>query len=292
MRAYTVVTGAAGFVGRAVLPRLAEEVPSGQLVGLDLRQRPHGWCGEWLEGGLERLHDLHGPVVVVHLAWDLRRGDAGAQEASLWAFQKMLRLPNLSGIVGMGSAEEYGSEVGRLEEGMAPGPGLSAYGRAKHEALLATEAAGVRCVWLRPFIIYGEGQSGNMVVPYALRCVREGTVAEFSAGEQFRDFVHVDDVADGIAAAVWALGGLREEECRVCNLGRGEPVRVRDVLERIARRTGREEFFRFGVRSMRVGEPSVQFAATEAAETTLGWKATIPWQEGIDRLCVDLEKTE
>jgi dTDP-6-deoxy-L-talose 4-dehydrogenase (NAD+) len=292
VRAYTVVTGAAGFVGRAVLPRLAAEVPPGRVVGLDLRPRPPGWGGEWLEGGLERLRELDGPFVAVHLAWDLRRGDAGAQEASLAAFREMLRLPNLAGLVGMGSAEEYGSAEGRLEEGMAPGSGLSAYGRAKHEALRAAQAAGVRCVWLRPFIIYGEGQGGNMVVPYALRCAREGTVAEFSSGEQFRDFVHVDDVAGGIAAAIRALGGLREGECRVCNLGRGEPVRVRDVLEHIARRTGREELFRFGVRPMRAGEPSVQFAATEAAETALGWKAAIPWREGIDRLCMDLEKAE
>lgn len=207
-------------------------------------------------------------------------------------FRSMLQVPGLTGLVGMGSAEEYGSAEGQLDESRAPGPGLSAYGRAKHGAFRSAVEAGVRCVWLRPFIVYGEGQGGNMVVPYALWCAREGCVAEFSSGEQFRDFVHAEDVADGIAAAVRAVPGLQEGECRACNLGCGEPVRVRDVLERIARQTGRGGLFRFGVRPMRKGEPVVQFAATDAAESVLGWKAVVPWQEGIDRLCRNLEVSE
>ncbi len=285
-----VVTGAGGFIGRAVLPRLAGTFTGGTAIGLDLRPRPPDWRGEWLEGGLERLREVEEPFVAVHLAWDLRRGDPAAQEASLADFRAMLRVPWLAGLVGMGSAEEYGSAEGCLEESCAPGPSLSVYGRAKHDAFRAAEESGVRCIWLRPFIVYGEGQGGNMVVPYALRCAREGCVAKFSAGEQFRDFVHVEDVAAGIAAAVRAVLFMPEEECRACNLGRGEPVRVRDVLERIARKTGCGDLFRFGVRTMRAGEPKVQFAAMDAAESVLGWKAAIPWQEGIDRLCGNSER--
>lgn len=292
MKSAIVVTGAGGFIGRAVLPRLAGRFPLEGAIGLDLRSKPMDWRGEWLEGGMERLQEVEGPFVVVHLAWNLRRGDPVAQKHSLEDFRAMLRLPGLAGLVGMGSAEEYGSEEGRLDESRAPGNGLSAYGWAKHEAFQAAKASGMRCIWLRPFIVYGEGQGGNMVVPYALRCAKEGCVAEFSSGEQFRDFVHVEDVAAGIAAAVRAVSALPEGECRACNLGRGEPVKVRDVLERIARLTGREHLFRFGVRPMRAGEPAVQFAATDTAESVLGWKAAIPWQEGIDRLCRNLETTK
>ena len=284
-----VVTGAGGFIGRSVLPRLAGAFPTETVIGLDLRPCPPGWHGEWMEGGLERLREVAGPFFVVHLAWDLRRGDPAAQEASLEDFRAMLRIPGLAGLVGMGSAEEYGSEEGRLDESRAPGIDLSAYGRAKHDAFRAAKEAGVRCIWLRPFIVYGEGQGGNMVVPYALRCAKEGSVAEFSSGEQFRDFVHVEDVAAGIAVSVRAVRTFSKGECRSCNLGRGEPVKVRGVLERIARQRGRGDLFRFGVRPMRAGEPKVQFAATDAAESVLGWKAAISWQEGIDRLCGNLE---
>ena len=88
--AVTVVTGAAGFIGRAVLARLAKECPCGKVVGLDLKPRPPDWQGAWLEGGLERLREVQAPFAAVHLAWDLRRGDAAAQEASLAGFREML----------------------------------------------------------------------------------------------------------------------------------------------------------------------------------------------------------
>lgn len=282
------VTGAGGFIGRKAMSRLAAAF--GEVVGIDLVPRPAGWEGRWLQGGVERLLEVETPFVAVHLAWNMRRSDTAAQAAALEDFRKMLAVPGRVGLVGLGSAEEYGSEEGCLAEDRAPGAALSPYGRAKHEALRAAEAAGGRFIWLRPFIVYGEGQGGGMAIPYALRCAREGRIAEFSEGSQFRDFVHADDVAAGIVAAVRAVCALREGTGGICNLGCGKPVKLRDVLERIAARTGRERLFRFGVRPMRAGEPRVQYADAAAAKETLGWEAEIPWQEGIDRLCRDAEE--
>lgn len=282
-----VVTGAGGFIGRRVLRQLVGH--PGRVIGLDLQPAPADWDGDWLQGPLQRLREVPPPFMVVHLAWDMRRGDAAAQETALADFRNMLEIPGRVGLIGLGSAEEYGSAEGRLEEEMAPGPDLSAYGRAKHGALRAARECGGRCIWLRPFLVYGEGQRGGMAIPYALQSIREGRITEFSAGEQYRDFVHVDDVASGISAATCAVTGLEEGECRLCNLGRGEPVKLRDVLSRLARRAGCENRFRFGVRPMRAGEPRCQYAATDAAKATLGWTASIPWQEGIDRLCHTLD---
>lgn len=282
-----VVTGAGGFIGRKVLRQLAGH--PGRVIGLDLQPPPGDWAGDWLQGPLGRLSEVPPPFTVVHLAWDMHRGDAAAQEAALTDFREMLAIPGRVGLVGLGSAEEYGSAEGRLAETMAPGPDLSAYGKAKHAALCAAREDGGRCIWLRPFLVYGEGQLGNMAIPYAMQCIREGRIAEFSAGEQYRDFVHVDDVASGIAAAARAVPGLEAGKCRLCNLGRGEPVRLRDVLARLARTAGCEDRFRFGVRPMRAGEPRCQYAATDAAKATLGWMATTPWQKGIDRLCRTLD---
>lgn len=194
----------------------------------------------------------------------------------------------MAGVVGLGSAEEYGELEGRLREDMAPGLKLSAYGQAKHEACRAVQAwatgAGRKAIWLRPFVVYGPGQDGTMAIPYALRCAREGTPADFSEGLQFRDFVHVDDVAAGIAAAALGLMAMKPVFA-VCNLGWGEPVRMRDVLERIAKKMDAQDLFRFGARPMRPGEPREQYAETSAAAGRFGWRAKIPWKQGIDALC-------
>ena len=101
MKPAIVVTGAGGFIGRAVLPRLADAFSEGTVMGLDLRPRPPSWRGEWLEGSLERLREVTGPFVAVHLAWNLRRGDPAAQAASLADFHAMMRIPGLAALVGM-----------------------------------------------------------------------------------------------------------------------------------------------------------------------------------------------
>ena len=284
-----VVTGAAGFIGRRVVERLARS--DVDLTVLDRVADPGGWPKgvEYRQVDLDReMPVFKGSWILVHLAWSLNRTNAAAQQESLQAFARLLGQENLAGVVGLGSAEEYGEREGRLREDLAPGAKLSAYGQAKHAAGKALEAwargAGRKAVWLRPFVVYGPGQGGNMAIPYALRCARERTPGEFSEGLQFRDFVHVDDVADGIAAAALALPVLKPAFA-ACNLGRGEPVRLRDVLERIADRTNARELFRFGARPMRPGEPQEQYADVAAAAELFGWRAKIPWEQGVDALC-------
>lgn len=284
-----VVTGAAGFIGRRVVDRLART--EADLTAMDRVADPGGWPAgiDYRQMDLDReMPGFKGKWVLVHLAWSLDRANVAAQQESLRTFARLLGQDGLAGVVGLGSAEEYGEREGRLREDMAPGAKLSAYGQAKHAAGKALEAwargAGRKAVWLRPFVVYGPGQGGNMAIPYALRCARERTPGDFSEGLQFRDFVHVDDVADGIAAAALALPALKPAFA-ACNLGRGEPVRLRDVLERIADQMNARELFRFGARPMRPGEPQEQYADVAAAAELFGWRAKIPWQQGIDALC-------
>ena len=291
-----VVTGAAGFIGRRVVSRLADAglqvwavdrmpAPKDLSAAVEYRRADLGSGSGWLP-------DMGGDhFTLVHLAWNMNRADTGGQTASVGDFTRLLEaLPGrgLRAVVGLGSAEEYGEREGCLREDQAPGARLSAYGQAKHEACRAleawTRADGRTAIWLRPFIVYGPGQGGDMVVPYALRCAREHRPAEFTEALQLRDFIHADDVAGGIVQAV-ARVAETAEGFAVCNLGRGEPVRLRDVLERIARQTGAEDLFRFGVRPMRPDEPQAQFADRTAAEFRLGWRARISWKKGVDTLC-------
>ena len=286
-----VVTGAAGFIGRRVVTRLTV---GADVIALDRAPDPGGWPAsvEYRQVDLDReMPVFKGNWILVHLAWSLDRANVAAQQESLRTFARLLGQEGLAGVVGLGSAEEYGELDGRLREDMAPGAKLSAYGQTKHAAGQALEAwargAGRKAVWLRPFVVYGPGQGGNMAIPYALRCARERTTGDFSEGLQFRDFVHVDDVATGIAAAALGLPALKTGFA-VCNLGRGEPVRLRDVLERIAVQTDSRGLFRFGARPMRPGEPQEQHADVAAAADLFGWRAEIPWKQGIDALCREL----
>ncbi len=284
-----VVTGAAGFIGRRVVAQLARE--NVHVLAVDRAAAPPGLpagvefvCAD----AAEVVPGLSGNFVLAHLAWYMDRSNPEAQAASVEVLLRTIANPWLHGVVGMGSAEEYGELEGCLREDMAPGSRLSAYGWAKVESCrslrLWAEKPNNKAIWLRPFIAYGPGQSGSMAIPYAVDCARERREADFSEGLQGRDFVHVDDVAIGIAQAARRLPDLATG-FTVCNMGCGKPVRLRDVLARIARNHDAVDLFHFGARPMRVGEPREQYADLTKVRGVLGWKARIPWEQGIDELC-------
>ncbi len=293
-RRLVIVTGSAGFIGRRVVARLVDA--GVRVVAIDRVPLPSLLPTGVEYHGVDIAEDFPPqvePFILVHLAWNMDRANAEAQATSAAVFSRLLGLDGLCGVVGLGSAEEYGELEGCLSEDMAPGRHLSAYGRAKHEACRALEswsrASKHRAIWLRPFVVYGPGQGGSMVIPYALKCAKERHSAEFSEGLQFRDFIHVEDVAAGIVRA--ALEIQREGSLfTVCNLGCGVPVKLLDVLERISENTGAHRRFHFGARAMRASEPLEQYAEVAAAETHLGWRAAISWQQGIDALCKENEK--
>ena len=291
-----VVTGAGGFVGRHLLPVLAAR--GHDVLGVDRREP-----GERIPGVLYHTCDLADPgslipanaagwdsFTLVHLAWDLRRDlGPGPQKEQVNHMRNLLdrHTPALRRVIVTGSAEEYGVRGGILKEDDPPSAPLSAYGAAKCAAReLArawSQASRIPVLWLRPFVVYGAGQGGDMLVPYAVRSAAEKKRAEFTDGLQRRDLVHVSDLIDALArGAETGLDGFH-----VVNIGTGREVVVRDVLNMIAEQMGAAGLFAIGARPRRAGEPDVQVADCARAATLLGWRARVEWQEGIRSLCAE-----
>ena len=86
-----VVTGAAGFIGRRVAARLA--AAGAAVVGVDRAPKPEGMpagveyrCGEL---GKE-IPKMGGDSILVHLAWNMERGNAPGQAESAVDFGRLL----------------------------------------------------------------------------------------------------------------------------------------------------------------------------------------------------------
>lgn len=280
-----IVTGAGGFIGRRCLAHLREA--GHEVVGVDRVPGPGVDVVSDLSDAAALRSMAGDEVGLIHLAWDLRRESATfeSQSAQVSLLARCLEAVPWRQVIGIGSAEEYGLLGGTIRESDPPEYPLTPYGWAKRAAhdLVASwsDRTQTPALWLRPFLVYGEGQGGNMAIPYAVRQARAGAVAEFSDGLQQRDFIHVDDVA----AAVVRAAERNRNGFRAINLGRGEAVPLRSVLEEIGRSLNALDRFRFGALLRRTGEPEVQVANVSWAALLLGWQAVIPWREGIARLC-------
>jgi UDP-arabinose 4-epimerase len=99
-------------------------------------------------------------------------------------------------------------------------------------------------------------------------------------GTAVRDYVHVTDLA---AAHVLSLEWLDRRGCPDCgagvemNLGTGRGITVKQVLDAVARVTGKRPQARIGPR--RAGDPAILVADAALAQRTLGWR---PLHSDID----------
>jgi UDP-glucose 4-epimerase len=247
------VTGGTGFIGSHLVRRLADR---GCEVHLLVRPgRGSAVAGQGVrahECSLADAEDVRSvltrvaPEFVLHLASRARPGreltELGAQ------FENTIQ-PALSVAAGLpesvrlaiffGSCEEYGNGPAPFQEDQAL-VAFSSYGWGKiaafHGVRMTCLERGLRWTWVRPFLTYGSGRAGGMLLPSLI----EGCLADreipLTGGEQTRDFIHVQDVClmvERILEDPVRANGL------ALNLCSGEPRRIRDVAEIVRAAAGR-----------------------------------------------------
>jgi nucleoside-diphosphate-sugar epimerase len=212
-----LVTGATGFLGRAVTEAL---VRSGRDVRCGARVAPAGGAGAWTaygEVGPNTRWDeaLAGIDVIVHLAGLAHLPDEMAAAAAdtfarvnAEGTARLAAAAVHSGVrrfVFMSSALVHGqaSAGRRFTEDDAPAP-ETPYARSKldSETRLAEAARGSRLDWviLRPPMVYGPGARGNF--RRLVQLVRAGVPLPLGAATAPKSFIGIDNLADAVARAV------------------------------------------------------------------------------------------
>jgi GDP-L-fucose synthase len=137
-----------------------------------------------------------------------------------------------------------------------------------------------------PVNLYGPGDNfdpgSSHVVPALIRkCVEAKaaglqSIIGWGTGAASREFLYVDDAADGIITAA-----ERMDEPTPINLGTGREIRIKDLVALIARETGFEGQILWDG-SKPDGQPR-RCLDTARAERLLGWRAKVGFEDGVRR---------
>jgi GDP-L-fucose synthase len=293
-----LVTGGAGFLGRAVVARLrdagATEVFVPRSADYDLRTAE----------AIERALRDGQPEIVIHLAAVV--GGIGANRENPGRFfhdnavmgvqlMEHARLAGVAKFVQIGTVCSYPKFTpvpfredaiwdGYPEETNAP------YGLAKKMLLAQGQAYraqyGFDVIHLIPVNLYGPGDNfdpaSSHVIPALIRkCVEAKAsgadhIEVWGTGSASREFLYVDDAAEGIVLAT-----ERYDDADPVNLGTGREVTIRELVELIVRLAGFEGEVRWDA-SKPDGQPRRALDTSRARER-FGFVARTPFEEGLQR---------
>ena len=293
-----LVTGGAGFLGRAVVDELKQRgvsddnivVPRSSLC--DLRR--------W-DNCLLATRDIN---VMFHLA--ARVGGIGynkSNPAVLFYDNAMMgiqileaaRLNAVSKIVVIGTVCAYPkyTPIPFREDDIwngYPEETNSSYGLAKKMLLVQSQAYrdqyGLNCIYLLPANLYGPGDNFDLenshVIPALIRKMMEAkaggrrSVSLWGTGTPTREFLYVGDAARGIAMAAERYDGRDP-----VNLGTGKEITIKDLANLVAEVIGFKGSIVWDA-SKPDGQPRRALDTTKA-EQMFGFKAETDLQDGLRR---------
>jgi nucleoside-diphosphate-sugar epimerase len=294
-----LVTGAGGFVGRALLATLARRHPTVAMARRLLGDLPAGveprLVGE-IGPDTEWDEALAGINTVVHLAARVhRRGrdtdEAGFRRVNAEGTRRLAETARRRGVrrlIFLSSVKVNGEATapGRpFRESDAPAP-QDAYARSKwaaEEALAEIAGDGLEVLILRPPLVYGPGVKANMLA--LLRLCASGVPLPFGGIENRRSLLGLDNLVDAIRAAV---GAPAAPGLRTYLLRDGSDLSTADLIRHLCAGLGRTpRLLPLPPALLRLGLGAI--GRGEAAERLLGsltvddsrFRADFAWQPPV-----------
>jgi GDP-L-fucose synthase len=293
-----VVTGGAGFLGRAVCRVLRSRGVAEERIFVPRRKD----FDLTVEADVERLYDVARPDVVIHLAAEVGGIGANMAQPGRFFYANMAmglhlvehaRRRGLGKFVHTGTVCAYPKHCpipfreddlwnGYPEETNAP------YGVAKKAIFVMLDGYrrqyGLASAVAVPVNLYGPGDNfdpaSSHVIPALIRKCEEARVSGaeevvcWGTGSATREFLYVDDAAEGIVKAAETM-----DEPVPINLGGGIEISIRDLVMKIAAACGFKGRIVWDA-SKPDGQPRRALDSSRA-RTLLGWEPKQGFDTGL-----------
>ena len=142
---------------------------------------------------------------------------------------------------------------------------------------------GMKIACLRFFTVFGPRQRPDLAIRKFAELIASGReIPVFGDGTTGRDYTYVDDIIDGVVAALDRATGFH-----IWNLGGAHPVLLNDVIERLARGLGRTP----AIRRLppQPGDVERTWADVSRAKRELAWAPRTSFESGMDSFLAWLE---
>ena len=129
---------------------------------------------------------------------------------------------------------------------------------------------------LRFGIPYGPRARDGAVIPIFVRkALQGGPLTLAGGGKQFRQFIFVEDLAEGVVLALKPVAAGR-----TYNLDGQEPVTIAQIAETLGKILGKVDTV---ITDGRPGDFGGKKVGIDRAKTELGWASVTPFEEGLKR---------
>lgn len=302
-----VVTGGAGFIGHHIVAKLVRQ--GHEVAVIDNLSRPS-------PRGLATLNQLNVDLlkvditdyVAIHEALNRLRPDAVVHSAALIDVAESVEKPhtymhvNAEGtaaiaraaasagvrrVIYLSSAAVYGVPKYLPVDEEHPTKPISPYGASKLAGELVLESlmgslGRPEYVTLRLFNVYGPGQSpsspySGVITKFIHAVTSGGEIVIYGDGEQSRDFIHVEDVAEAVIKALTTT-----EACATLNIGTGTRTTINELAKLVMNVAGREVPVKHA--PPRKGDIRHSVASVKKAKRVLGWEPRIRLVDGLRTL--------
>lgn len=289
-----LVTGSAGFLGRAVCRQL--EVHGVRVRRFDVRH--HGNDHGDIRDREQLRRALEGCDGAIHLAAVSRVQDAAADperchqinvEATRRLAEALREGSNEKWLVFASSREVYGDVRGAVADESTPFNPTNVYGASKAAAEYSLDAFagdGLSVSVLRLTNVYGstDDHPGRVVLAFARDAVL-GRPLRVCGERTTLDFVHRDDVVRGILDAATLLH-RRRAPLPTMQLVSGKSTTLADLAHLVRGRAGSSSTI--DMRPHRDGTVETFHGTATRARRELGWVCQTPLEQGVQRLIDDV----
>lgn len=311
-----LLTGGAGFIGSHVAERLVRDAHTLSIIDNFDSFYPR----EWKERNLDEVRragtfDLHEAdirdVDALRRLFEAGKFDCVIHLAALAGVRPSIERPleyekvNVAGTANLlelcrefriarfvfGSSSSVYGATSRVpfSEDHVEGKPISPYAATKLAAELLCHTYAhlfqLECVCLRFFTVYGPRQRPDLAIRKFVTFMEEGKpLPFFGDGTSGRDYTYVDDIVEGVVAAMNFDVRSHSGEAApfdTFNLGNSSPVSLSELVSEIEIVTGLKATL--DRKPFQAGDVPITCASTMKAERLLGFKAKTPFREGLER---------